>query len=370
MVCLYELAAFEKIRAEERTGFLGNRGETLYGVQWDRPECTVFAGHPAQRLAGLCVGNLHTMKKANRYIKKGMIGLATAALFLVPANQNVFAHEGQPPAPHDLWTSWNWDPFILASLLLGAWAYVVDPRSRLSWRGVSYMAGLITLFIAFISPLDALSTALFSAHMVQHMLLIVVFPPLLVWGMSPGGLASPLNKISNQWWRGTSWLKPVWRFLMNPSVVWTQNVLTLWIWHAPGLYQSALENEALHMLEHLTFLITSLLFWWTITRPRVRMGRGDPGILALFTMAMQSGLLGALITFAPTPWYGVYESTTQPWGLSPLEDQQLAGAIMWIPMGAVYTVGALILFAMHLAWLERTSNQREVRIIQERQNLP
>lgn len=288
-------------------------------------------------------------------------GLVIAIFFTLLATQRASAHEGQPPAPHDLWTSWNWDPFILMSLTLGIWVYAADWRSRFNWRGVSFMAGLIGLFIAFISPLDALSTVLFSAHMVQHTLLIVVVPPLLVWGVSPSGLASPLHKI----W-GQRRLKPLWRFLMNPPVAWTLNVLTLWIWHAPGLYQAALENEALHMLEHLTFLFTSLLFWWTITRPRVRTGRGDPGILALFTMGMQSGLLGALLTFAPTPWYDVSESTTQPWGLSPLEDQQLAGAIMWIPMGAVYTVGALILFAMHLAWLERTSSQREERMMNDR----
>jgi cytochrome c oxidase assembly factor CtaG len=281
-----------------------------------------------------------------------------AVILLLVTTQTVLAHEGEPPAPHDLWTSWNWDPFILASLLFVAWVYAADPRSQWGWRSVNFMAGLIALFIALISPLDALSAALFSAHMVQHMLLIVVVPPLLVWGILPGGLATLLHRISSQ-----RWLKPIWRFLMQPMIAWTLNTITLWICHAPGLYQAALENEALHLLEHLTFLMTSLLFWWTITRPRVRMAGRDPGIIALFTMAMQSGLLGALITFAPAPWYGVYESTTQPWGLSPLEDQQLAGAIMWIPMGAVYTIGALILFAMHLAWLERKSRGREERII-------
>jgi cytochrome c oxidase assembly factor CtaG len=127
----------------------------------------------------------------------------------------------------------------------------------------------------------------------------------------------------------------------------------------PRLYQVALEKEALHMLEHLSFVGTSLLFWWTIIHVGARRRRGDPGILALFTMALQGGLLGALITFAPSPWYGVYNATTQPWGLLPLEDQQLAGAIMWIPVGTMYTVAALILLIIHLAWIERTANQRE-----------
>jgi putative membrane protein len=302
------------------------------------------------------------MKKANKYIKKGMIGLAAAALFLLPAKHTVSAHEGQPPAPHDLWTSWNWDPVILAGLMLGAWIYFTGRRAGLGWREVGFVAGLAALFLGLISPLDSLSTALFSAHMTQHMLLIVIAPPLLILGMSPGSFASvsTIREISMM-----SSLKPFWRFLMQPAVAWTLNVLTLWVWHTPGLYQRALENEALHMLEHLGFLITSLLFWWTITRPRVRLGHGDPGILALFTMALQCGLLGALITFAPTPWYGVYESTTESWGLSPLEDQQLAGAIMWVPVGTIYTLAALILFVGHLAWIERRSNQREGQAAQK-----
>ena len=113
------------------------------------------------------------------------------------------------------------------------------------------------------------------------------------------------------------------------------------------------------MFEHFGFLGTSLLFWWVITRPRMRLGHSDPGILSLFTMAMQCGLLGALITFAPTPWYDAYTSTTQPWGLSPLEDQQLAGAIMWVPMGVIYTLAALIMFFNHLAWIENKSKLNE-----------
>lgn len=314
------------------------------------------------------------MDRAPGYIRSKMIGLVFALLVLLSSAQTASAHDGQPPAPHDLWSAWNWDAVVILSLILGAWIYAgsqrelrrrvgSQQRSVLSWRAVSFTAGLITLFLALVWPLDALSAALFSAHMLQHMLLIAIIPPLLILGVSPGSvllaLPSPLQRKVGNWWRGTRWVKSAFGVLIRPTVAWALNSLTLWVWHAPRLYQAALANEALHMLEHLSFIGTSLLFWWTIARPAARLGRGDPGILALFTMALQGGFLGALITFAPTPWYAAYTSTTRSWGLSLLEDQQLAGAIMWIPVGLIYTVAALILFLNRLAWIDHQANQRE-----------
>lgn len=310
------------------------------------------------------------MKKAFGCARNRLAGLVALVLLLLPT-QIALAHDGQPPAPHDLWSAWSWDPVILASLLLSAWIYTAgwhELRRRaaphqLNRRAVFFIAGLATLFLALISPLDAISGALFSAHMTQHMLLIVVAPPLLALGVSPGsfmlGLAPPIRKELGRWWHATRHLKPAWHVLTQPWVAWALNVLTVWIWHAPGLYQLTLENEALHMLAHFGFMGTSLLFWWVTIRP----GGSDPAVISLFTMSLQCGLLGALITFAPTPWYVHYATTTQVWGLSPLEDQQLAGAIMWIPVGAVYTLAALILFVTHLARIEHTSHQRENQLM-------
>jgi putative membrane protein len=309
------------------------------------------------------------MEKDTKKIRNGIRSLVMAALLISLSTQRASAHDGQPPAPHDLWSAWNWDPFIVSSLILSGWIYaagVWERRRRtggwysmLSWRALSFAAGLFTLFAALISPLDALATALFSAHMIQHMLLIVIAPPLLVLGVSPApfllAFPQPAQRKLSLWWQRLRWLNPVGRALTQPLTAWTLNTLMLWVWHAPRLYQPALQNEILHILEHLIFVGTSLLFWKSITRWR----RGDPGILALFTMALQGGLLGALITFAPTTWYEVYNSTTQAWGLTPLEDQQLAGAIMWIPVGMIYTLAALILLIIHLARIERTSNQGE-----------
>ena len=299
------------------------------------------------------------------------IGLILALLLLLLTTQSASAHDGRPPAPHDLWHAWNGDPIILLSLLLGGWVYAAGVwelqqrtggwRSALTWRAVSFAAGLFTLFLALISPLDALATALFSAHMIQHTLLIVIAPPLLVFGVSPApflrAFPQSVQRKLGQWWHKIGWLKPAWHTLTQLPVAWVLSTLVLWVWHAPRLYQAALQNETLQTLEHLSFLGTSLLFWQAVTGLR----RGDPGILALFTMALQSGLLGALLTFAPTPLYEAYASTTRAWSLTSLEDQQLAGAIMWIPMGTIYTLAALILFMLRLARIERLANQRETR---------
>jgi putative membrane protein len=295
------------------------------------------------------------MEKITRHTKNGLACLALAALFLLAPTGTVSAHDGQPPAPHDLWSAWNWDPFILAGLALGVWVHAAGRRElrRRSglpgWRTAAFSAGLATLFLALVSPLDALGAALFSAHMLQHMLLIAVVPPLLVLGVTPGsvllGLAPPLRRELGRRWHWMTRLEPAWQALAQPWVAWALNVLAVWVWHIPGLYQDALQNEGLHTLEHLAFLGTSLLFWWSIMRP----GRGDPGVLLLFGMLLQCGLLGALITFAPTPWYALYTWTTGPWGLSPLEDQQLAGILMAAEQAIVFFVVVAFYFVRFLA---------------------
>lgn len=264
-----------------------------------------------------------------------------ACLCLWP--QTASAHPGLPPAPHDLGTAWNWEPTILLGLGGSAWLYgrgvramTARGRGTLRMRTRSFWAGLAVLFIALVSPLDSLGSALFSAHMAQHMLLMLIAPPLLVAGFAVEGmwvgLSSTLRKRMGGFWRRT-------RRLRTLSLAWGLHLLALWLWHVPSWYQAALQHEGVHMLEHLSFLGTALLFWHVVLRSHT--DRDGAGIFGLFTMALASGLLGALITFAPTPWYPAYAQTTLPWGLTPLEDQQLAGAIMWLPGGVVYTLAAL-----------------------------
>jgi cytochrome c oxidase assembly factor CtaG len=208
--------------------------------------------------------------------------------------------------------------------------------------------------VAFISPLNALSTALFSAHMGQHLLLIFVAAPLLVWGMPLIAwlwlLPPLLRHEAGRGWNQLPLLQATWRGLTHPLLVWFLWAGALWLWHTPRLYQAALKNSFMHELEHFSFLGAACLFWWLVLQPgghrRLEYG---VGVLFVFTTALQSGALGALITFAPTPLYPVYTSTALAWHLTPLEDQQLAGLMMWIPGSLIYVLTALSLF---LTWLK------------------
>jgi cytochrome c oxidase assembly factor CtaG len=284
----------------------------------------------------------------------------------------VLAHDGHPPAPHDLSSAWAWEPTIVLGLALTAWVYARGVRTLWKragpghgirrWQAAVFGAGLATLFIALISPLDALGSALFSAHMVQHLLLIAVAAPLLVVGapLAPllWGLPDGARRAVGGRWRLRRWVRAGWRALTDPLVVWALNAVALWVWHLPGLYQAALRSEAVHTFEHGSFLATALLFWWTVAhcRARGRLSQGA-GVLYLFTAAMQGGILGALMTFTPRPWYPIYESSVAAWGLTPLEDQQLAGLIMWIPSGLIYALGALVLLAAWLHAAERVERR-------------
>jgi putative membrane protein len=268
------------------------------------------------------------------------------------------AHAGQPPAPHDLWAAWNLDPLLVVGCLLAVWAYRRGQgggrrREADRWRGRCFAVALLALGVALISPLDALSGALASAHMVQHMLLVLVAAPLLALSAPASALlrGSPLGvrRASGRWRRRLGLTRANLRALRHPATAWLLHVGTLWFWHAAVPYDAALDNQFLHVLEHASFLGTALLFWRVVigTRSPERVPNGL-GALLVFAMAMQSVLLSVLLTFARAPWYSGYATTTTPWGLAPLADQQLAGVIMWIPAGLVYLAAALTLM---VAWI-------------------
>ncbi len=270
-----------------------------------------------------------------------------------------------------LLSTWTWDPTVIVGIAIAAWWYARG-LGRL-WgragvgRGVSrdqalaFAGGLAVLVVALISPLDALDTTLFSAHMAQHLLLMLVAAPLLVCGASlaPFLWALPLGwrrALSHAWQRSRV-MHGAWRGMTHPMVVWLLNLAVLWAWHIPILYEAALRNDAIHAGEHLSLLGASLLFWWLL-RPagHRRLARGID-VLYVFTIGLQMSVLGALITFAGAPWYPVQEAQVAVWQLTPLEDQQLAGLIMWIPSGVVYLLAIAFLF---VAWLraEETAMRR------------
>jgi putative membrane protein len=278
------------------------------------------------------------------------------------------AHDGLPPEPHDLWTAWSRDPLVWLALtavgtlyLRGArslWARAGAGHGLRRWQALAYVGGIATLALALLSPLDALGSALLSAHMVQHLLLIAVAAPLLVLGQPTITLLWALperrRRQLGRWWHRAPGLRSIWALLCLPLVAWLLHSAALWAWHAPPLYQAALDAPMLHGAEHLSFLGTALLFWWTVLAPgragaptiESRRAAYGLGALSIFALTLQSGLLGALMTFAPSPWYPAYAGRTAPWGLAPLEDQQLAGLLMWVPGGMIYAAVALGLLAI------------------------
>ncbi|MBW3657522.1 MAG: cytochrome c oxidase assembly protein [Actinobacteria bacterium] len=263
----------------------------------------------------------------------------------------ILAHAGVPLAPHDLWTAWNLDPLIIVALVGALWLHRRGRRRDAVWRNRAFAAAMAAIAIAIVSPLDALSGALASAHMVQHVLLVVVAAPLLAFS-SPGGAllrGAPVaaRRVPGATRRRLRLRASTLRLPSSPAVVWLLHVVALWVWHSAAAYDAALSSPFLHAAEHLAFLGTGVLLWRVAIGRRTARASYGASVLLVFGTAMQSVFLSFLLTFANEAWYG-YGETTAAWGLTPLADQQLAGAIMWIPAGIVYVVIAMVLLG---AWL-------------------
>ncbi len=281
----------------------------------------------------------------------------------------LLVHEGAPLAPHDLWGAWSWEPAVLAGLGLTAVLYArgmhrlrartgrrVDARRR---EAVSFWAGWVVLAIALVSPLHPLGEALLSAHMVQHELIMVLAAPLLVLGRP---LVVSLWGLSPRWRRGAGavlgGLRRIWRPISRVEVAWLLHAVAVVGWHSPSLYQATMDSSLMHGLQHTSFLLTALLFWWAVLSGAMLRGRHGAAIMALFATMVYTGGLGALLTLGRTLWYPAYGEAAPLWGLTPLEDQQLAGLIMWVPGGASYLLATVWLV---VDWL-RVSEARVVRL--------
>jgi putative membrane protein len=274
--------------------------------------------------------------------------------------------------PDHIWLAWSWEPVVLVSLSLAGVLYAAGLRRlwRTSaigagirrWEALSFATGWLVVAGALASPLHAMGEVLFSAHMTQHELLISLGAPLLVLGrpLIPFLWALPIE------WRITlgevarsKRFGATWQALTRPSVAFALHAVALWTWHLPRFYQATLTSELVHSLQHTTFLATALLFWWTIFNARGGEFRRGLAVFYLFATVLQTGALGALLTFGGNLWYPAYAATTLPWGLTPLEDQQLGGLIMWIPGSLAYVLAALWIFAEWLRESERRAVQRE-----------
>ena len=289
----------------------------------------------------------------------------------------ILAHGGEPHDVHDLLTTWGWEPFTIVGLALAAWLYVAGvcriwrAAGRTGagirrWEAGCFAAGWSALFVALVSPLHPWGKVLFAAHMTQHEILMLVAAPLLVLGKP---LVASLRALPADWahtlaaaFNRPGWLR-FWHVASNAFSAWLVHFAVLWAWHVPSWFQATLDNEFVHAVQHLSFLLSALLFWWAVMQGRSAAINYGLAVLYMFTTAIHSGLLGALITFARTAWYPAYAGKTDAWGLSALQDQQIGGLIMWVPACTVYIIAGLALFA---AWLRESENRvlrREARAI-------
>lgn len=247
---------------------------------------------------------------------------------------------------------WNFAPSILAMLLSQAvlYGYLISlSRKDGQWgtevRGrhiAWFAAGLLTIFIALVSPLDALSNyASFGAHMTQHVLLAIVAPALLLLG-TPAYWLRYLFTLPI--------VKQVLRLIAHPLIAFAIFNVVLWAWHLPALYEGALRDPNIHILEHTMFLVTGVIMWAPILfnlppdRPMSYLAK----IAYLFFNMVSSSILAAMFTFAQSVIYPYYGNAMLRFGLTAMDDQQLAGAIMWVPGGGIFLVATLLAFA---AWL-------------------
>jgi putative membrane protein len=223
---------------------------------------------------------------------------------------------GPPPSPEALWSQWNFDPLIIGGLLIGL-AVLALPSRNISTRSRTLGGfAVLALAIAFVSPLCALSSALFAARTVHHILLICAAAPLIA-------LALP---------------RPSRQGFGVVMIATLLQAVVLWFWHAPDLYQAALSSDAIYAVMEITLLASATLFWLV-----VRGASAPAAAFGLVLTMVQMGMLGALLVFAGAAVYEPHLLTTASWRISPLEDQQLAGLTMWAPAAGVYLVTALVL---------------------------
>jgi len=230
---------------------------------------------------------------------------------------------------------WDWEPSVIAGCTALAIGYWVIARKRGLNRAGYWFAGVVVLLLDLVSPIDALGDQyLFSAHVVQHFLLALVIPPLLLLGVPRWFAEAALDRPT---------LRQAERVLGQPPVSWLLGVGAMLAWHVPALFNAALASDGLHVFQHLSFLVTGVIFWWPIVGPLEQ--RHLPALTAvtyLFSACLCCSLLGAFLTFGPVGLYPAYLShPVGPFGLDPKSDQQLGGLVMWVPGCFVY-LGAIL----------------------------
>lgn len=263
------------------------------------------------------------------------------------------------PSLQSMLADWTFDPIVVLLLALPCAAYIAGLRrlrgsGRLArivspWRMLLFALGLLALALALLSPLDTYDYRLFSIHMLQHLFLLIVAPPLLL-------LSRPipvfLFGLPREWVRGIAaahhrspLLRRATAIALGPIGSWILYVGCIGLWHVPAAYNLTLQSADIHIFEHLCFFVTAMLSWWVIIQPFPGSRRLHPGIRLLYAWAtmMPVGLIGLFLTIANHPWYAIYNAEHPLWGLSALDDQHLGGTMMWAPAGLVYFLSILLL---------------------------
>ena len=293
------------------------------------------------------------------------------ALFALPAGI-AFAHNPVSPSAGAVGAAWSVEPLVVLPLVAVAWFYDMGVRSL--WRRfgprrvihvqhiAAFVAAIALLVVALVSPLDAMSASLFSAHMAQHMLLVLAIPPLLL--ISRADLALPAA-LPSGWQRNvrrsfhTRVLRQCTRLFLHPATAWWLFAGTFWLWHVPYLYDAALRHDSVHAAEHLALLVAGLLFWRVVLRAAGQ--RAFPyhyAILFVFTTMLQMSMLAALLTFSTHAWYPAYGPETAQWGIGLVTDQRIGALVMWMTSNGVFLGLIALLFARWFAVEERRADHQ------------
>ena len=275
-------------------------------------------------------------------------------------------------------STWTWPLAIVVPLFVLLAVYLIGlirmssgkSRAGINKRStLCFAVGWLSLLLALDSPIHELGERLFWVHMTQHEILVLISAPLLLLGR-------PMLVL--MWAMPETWrtrvarlgkaqpVETIWAALSAPVAAWCIHAAALWIWHAPPFFDATLRSDAVHAAQHLSFFGSALLFWWPLAhRHAGRLGYGAAA-LYVFTTAVHTSVLGALLTFSARVWYPPYALTAPQWGLSALEDQQLGGLIMWIPAGTVLLLITLFLLAKWMKYSEhRWQFTRTASLVQE-----
>ncbi|MGN6551167.1 MAG: cytochrome c oxidase assembly protein [Pararhizobium sp.] len=264
---------------------------------------------------------------------------------------------------------WTADLSVTAPLLLTAGLYGIGVarlwRRAGAGRGARFdqvacfSAGWLVLAAALVSPLHEASERVFTAHMIEHELIMAVAAPLLAVSRPLAPMLWSLPAAARREigaWPKARWFRALWHGLTTPVVATLLHGLAIWLWHAPPLFKAALASEPVHWLQHFCFLFSALLFWWTLFFSRASRRSFGPAIGHLFATAGHTGLLGLLLVLSPHVWFPGQGIGAAAWGLTAMEDQQLAGLVMWIPASLIYAGAAIALAG---AWIASSSRGKE-----------